>query len=203
MVTNNILDYIFSAKSNIKILRVLNERVTGISGREAARLSGLSIRAAQSTLANLSSLGLVKIAEGKREYLFSMDREKFLTIELVEKVFEIEREFNNRIVKQIRAKLNSFVVSLVQFGSTARTEDTLSSDFDLCIIYNTNLSSIEEKVSELRSTLFKKFNITLAPFYISENKFRQLGRQNKPPVKNIIEEGRMIAGKPVKVLVNG
>lgn len=146
MVTNNILDYIFSAKSNLKILRVLNERVTGISGREAARLSGLSLRAAQSTLANLSSLGLVKIAEGKREYLFSMDREKFLTIELVEKVFEIEREFNNRIVKQIRAKLNSFVVSLVQFGSTARTEDTLSSDFDLCIIYNTNLSSIEEKV---------------------------------------------------------
>lgn len=203
MVTNNILDHIFSTQSNLKLLRVLNERNTGVSGREAARLSGLSLRAAQKSLANLNILGLLKMAGGKREHLFSIDREKYLTIEIVEKIFEIERDFNNSIVKQIRTRLRYFAVSLVQFGSTVRGEDTIRSDFDLCIIYDKNLGIIEEKVSELRSTLFKKYNITLAPFYISKNKFRQLGRQNKPPVKNIIEEGRLIAGKSVKVLING
>lgn len=203
MVTNKILDEVFSAQSNLKILRVLNERNAGVSGREAARLTGLSVRAVQKSLVKLSKAGLVKIAEGNREHLFSIDREKYLVRELVEKIFETERGFNSSILKQIRTKLKPYTVSLVQFGSTARGEDTLKSDFDLCIIYNKNLSVIEEKVSELRSALFKTYNITLAPFYIPAVKFRQFGKQRKPPVKNIIAEGRLIAGKSIKELLNG
>jgi predicted nucleotidyltransferase len=203
MVINKILDYVFSAQSNIKILRVLNDRNAGVSGREAARLTGLSLRAVQKTLVNLSKTGLLKIAEGKREHLFSVDREKYLVKELVEKIFETEREFNTSLLKQIRTKLKPYAASLVQFGSTARGEDTLKSDFDLCIVYDKDLSIIEEKVSEVRSALFKTYKITLAPFYISVVKFRQLARQSKPPVKNIIEEGRVIAGKSIKELLNG
>jgi predicted nucleotidyltransferase len=203
MVTNKVLDYVFSAQSNLKVLRVLNDRNAGISGREAARLTGLSLRAVQKTLVNLSKTGLVKIAEGKREYLFSVDREKYLVKELVEKIFETERAFNTSILKQIRTKIKPYSVSLVQFGSTAREEATLQSDFDLCIIYDKTLSVIEEKVSELRSALFKTYNITLAPFYISVVKFRQLAKQSKPPVKNIIKEGRVISGKSIKELLNG
>jgi predicted nucleotidyltransferase len=203
MVTNKILDYVFSAQSNLKVLRVLNERNAGVSGREAARLTGLSVRAAQKTLVNLSKAGLIKIVEGNREHLFSIDREKYLVKALVEKIFETEREFNSSILKQIRTKLKPYAVSLVQFGSTARGEDTLKSDFDLCILYDKNLSVIEEKVSELRSALFKTYNITLAPFYITTIKFRQLAKQGKPPVKNIIEEGRVIAGKSIKEILNG
>lgn len=203
MVTNKILDEVFSAQSNIKLLRVLNERNAGISGREASRLTGLSVRAVQKTLVNLSKAGLVKIAEGNREHLFSIDREKYLVKALVEKMFETEREFNSSILKQIRTKLKPYAVSLVQFGSTVRGEDTLKSDFDICIVHDKNLSEIEEKVSELRSSLYKIYNITLAPFYITAFKFRQLGKQSKPPVKNIIEEGRVIAGKSIKELLNG
>jgi len=203
MVTNKVLDYVFSAQSNLKVLRVLNDRNAGISGREAARLTGLSLRAVQKTLVNLSKAGLVKIAEGKREHLFSVDREKYLVKELVEKIFETERAFNTSILKQIRTKIKPYSVSLIQFGSTAREEATLKSDFDLCIIYDKTLSVIEEKVSELRSALFKTYNITLAPFYISVVKFRQLAKQSKPPVKNIIKEGRVIAGKSIKELLNG
>lgn len=203
MVTNKILDYIFSAQSNLIVLRVLNERNAGVSGREASRLSGLSVRAVQNTLINLSKAGLVKIAEGNREHLFSIDREKYLIKELVEKIFETEREFYSSILKQIRTKLKPYAVSLVQFGSTARGEDTIKSDFDLCIIYDKKSGVIEEKVSELQSALFKTYNITLAPFYISTVKFRRLGSQSKPPVNNIIKEGRVIAGKTIKDLLNG
>ena len=203
MVTNKILDYIFSAQSNLKVLRVLNERNAGVSGRETARLSGLSVKAVQNTLNNLNNAGLVKIAVGNREHLFSIDREKYLVTELIEKIFETEREFSYSILKQIRTKLKTYAVSLVQFGSTARGEDTLKSDFDLCIIYNNNLSVIEEKVSELRRALFNRYNITLAPLYLSVVKFRQFAKQSKPPVKNIIEEGKVIAGKSIKELLNG
>ena len=203
MVTNNILDYIFSAQSNLILLRVLNERNAGISGREAARLSGLSVRAVQNTLNNLSKAGLVKIAEGNREHLFSIDREKYLVRELVEKIFESEREFNSSILKQIRTKLKPYAVSLVQFGSTARGEDTLTSDFDLCIVYEKDLALIEEKVSALRTLLFNSYNITLAPLYLKASKFKQLGKQGKPPVNSIIQDGRVIAGKTIKELLNG
>lgn len=203
MITNKILDYVFSAQSNLKVLRVLNERNTGISGREAARLCSLSVRAVQKTLVNLSITGLIKIAEGNREHLYSIDREKYLVRELVEKIFETERKFNVIVIEKIKIDLNPYAVSLVQFGSTVRGEETLKSDLDICIVYDKNLNVIEEKVSELRSALFKKYNITLAPLYISANKFRQIGKQNKAPVNNIVKEGRIIAGKSIKELLYG
>lgn len=203
MVTNKILEFVFSAPSNITVLRVLNERNIGISGREVSRLTGLSVRAVQVSLTNLGKTGIVKIAEGKREHLFTIDREKYLVKELIEKIFNAEYDYSMQILKLIRTKLKPYTVSLIQFGSTARGNETPASDFDLCIVYAGKLKVIEEIVSKLRSELYILFNITLAPIYISAAKFRQLGKQERPPVNSIIKEGKIIAGKLIKELLNG
>ncbi len=56
MLVNKFLENLFSAPSNVSVLRVLNERVIGITGRETARLTSLTHRSALKTLTTLEMI---------------------------------------------------------------------------------------------------------------------------------------------------
>lgn len=201
MIINNLLQHIFSAQSNVIVLRTLNSRVVGISGRETARISKLSIRTVQNTLAHLESLGLVNRTIGGRDHLFTLDRNNKIVVKLISYIFEFENEFKNEIHSLIKKKLSTLAVSLILFGSVARGDEDYTSDFDLCIVYVKNKSKIEIAVSELRDKLYDSYKVTLAPFYILEADFIKRAKQNLPPVDNIIKEGVIITGKTIRGLV--
>jgi predicted nucleotidyltransferase len=200
MVVNNLLQYLFSAPSNIAVLRVLNLRLVGISGRETARLSNLSIRAAQNVLAHLESLGVVKRTIGGRDHLFVLNRQNQVVKKLIYLIFEFENNFPKEIISFIKKNLGRECSSLILFGSVARRDETLNSDFDLCIVYNKNRFKIDKKVSELRDSLYKNYQVTLGPFYILESEFKKRALKNLSPVNNILKEGIVIAGKSIREL---
>jgi predicted nucleotidyltransferase len=201
MIINNLLQHVFSAQSNIIVLRTLNSRVVGISGRETARISKLSIRTVQNTLAHMEFLGLVNRTIGGRDHLFTLNRRNRIVTKLIKYIFEFEGEFKNEIFSLIKKMLSSSASSLILFGSVARREEDYSSDFDLCIVYVKNKSKIENAVSELRDKLYDNYKVTLAPFYILETEFKKRVKQNLSPVNNILKEGVIIAGKPIKELI--
>lgn len=201
MIINNILQHIFSSPSNVIILRTLNSRVVGISGREIARISKLSTRTAQSVLANLESLGLVNRTIGGRDHLFTLNRNNKIVSKLIKYIFEFEDGFRKEILSVIKKKISPLVSSLILFGSVARKEEEYSSDFDLCIVYNKDKTKIEKAVSELRDKLYDDYKITLAPFYITETDFKKKANKNLSPVNNILKDGILIAGKPIRELI--
>lgn len=198
MIINNILDYVFSAQSNVAVLRTLNSRQVGISGREIARISNISNRTAQIALANLESLGLVNRTIGGRDHLFTLNRNNKIATELIEFVFKFENGFVNEVIALIKSKLSIDGVTLILFGSVSRREEEIRSDFDLCIVYSDNKSTIEKLINELRGKLFEEYNITLAPFYISTTEFKKSVTKNLSPVNNIVKEGVVIYGKPIR-----
>ena len=102
MVINKVLEYILNPPSVIPVLRVLNERVAGISGREAARLSGLSIRAAQIALSKLTETKIVNRHIGGRDYLFNLNRDNFLTQNIISRLFDFEKDFKQNIFALIK-----------------------------------------------------------------------------------------------------
>lgn len=201
MIINNILQHIFSAPSNVIVLRTLNSRMVGTSGREIARISKLSNRTAQSVLANLESLGLVNRTIGGRDHLFTLNRNNKIVSKLIKYIFEFEEGFGKEIVSSIKKKLSPLVSSLILFGSVSRKEEDYSSDFDLCIIYTKNKTKIENTVSELRDKLYDDYKVTLAPFYITETDFKKRAKKNLSPVNNIIKDGILITGKPIRELI--
>lgn len=201
MIINNILQHIFSAPSNVIVLRTLNSRVVGISGREIARISKLSNRTVQGVLANLESLGMVNRNIGGRDHLFTLNRANKIVSRLIKYIFEFEDGFDKEIISLIRKKLSQNVSSLILFGSVARKEEDYSSDFDLCIVYNKNKTKIENALSELRDRLYDDYKVTLAPFYITETDFKKRAKKNLSPVNNIIKDGILIAGKPIRELI--
>jgi predicted nucleotidyltransferase len=201
MIINNFLQHIFSAQSNVIVLRTLNSRVVGISGRETARISKLSIRTVQNTLAHLESLGLVNRTIGGRDHLFMLDRNNKIVVKLINYIFDFESKFKSEILTSIKKKLSALASSLILFGSVARGEEDYTSDFDLCIVYVKNKSKVEAAVSELRDKLYDDYKITLAPFFILETDFKKRAKQNLSPVNNILKEGVLIAGKPIRELI--
>lgn len=201
MIINNILQHIFSTPSNVIVLRTLNSRLVGISGREIARISKLSTRTAQSVLANLESLGLVNRTIGGRDHLFTLNRNNKIVSKLIKYIFEFEDGFSKEIISSIKKKLSPLVSSLILFGSVARKEEESSSDFDLCIVHSKNKTKIVNTVSELRDRLYDDYKVTLAPFYITETDFKKRAKRNQSPVNNIIKEGILITGKPIRELI--
>lgn len=201
MIINNLLQHIFSAQSNIVVLRTLNSRVVGISGRETARISKLSIRNVQNVLAHLESLGLVNRTIGGRDHLFTLNRNNKIVSNLIKYIYEFENEFKNEIFSLIKKKLSVLTSSLILFGSVARNEEDALSDLDLCIVYSKNKLKIESIVFELRDKLYDDYKVTLAPFYILETEFKKRAKQNLSPVNSIIEEGILLTGKSIRGLL--
>jgi len=203
MKFNKPLEEVFSARSSITVLRILNERNKGISGREISRLTSLSLRTVQIALANVEQTGILKRFIGNKEHLFVLNRENYFTKNLIEVIFKEEDNFRQNIFSEIRKKIGKEAISLIFFGSAARGTDTADSDLDICVVYEGNNKVLEGKVADLRSKLSGSFNVTLAPLYITVVKFREMYRKEKSPVKQIVKEGRLIAGKKIRALLNG
>lgn len=203
MKFNKPLEEVFSARSSITVLRILNERSKGISGREISRLTSLSLRTVQIALANLEQTGILKRFIGNKEHLFVLNRENYFTRNLIEEIFKAEDNFRQSIFSEIRKRIGKDIISIILFGSAARGTDITDSDLDICIVYEGNNKVLENKVADLRSKLFCSFNITLAPLYITAAKFREMYRKEKSPVRQIVKEGRLIAGKKISGLLNG
>lgn len=203
MIINRILDHIFINTSNLAVLRVLNERVIGLSGRETARIAGISLRATQLSLNSLESLKIVNRHYGGREHIFTLNRNNYIAKEIISNIFSTEESFRTIIISHIIKKLAKLTDSVILFGSVARQEESTDSDMDICIVYSKRLKEIEREVSILRDLLNDKFGVTLAPFYITRKEFKTRVRKSKSPVNSIIKEGKVISGLSIKSIING
>lgn len=203
MNINNILDYIFTSPGVTTVLRELNLRTAGITGREMARLVQLTHRSTLKALSNLELLNLVKRRPVGRAYYFTLNREHFLYNNIISSVFKAENDFKSEINKYIKKILGKYSESIIVFGSVAREEETFASDLDVCIVYSSKRDKIENELSNLRLYLFNVFGVSLAPYLISATEFIKKAKNNKPPVNNIIKEGKIIHGTSLRGLIYG
>jgi predicted nucleotidyltransferase len=201
MLVNKFLEKLFSAPSNISILRVLNQRVIGITGRETARLTNLTHRSALKALTTLEELGVVTRVTGGRDHLFTLNRQRYISKQIIQPILDSENNFNLTVITSIKNRLSKLTESVIIYGSVARNDELINSDYDLCIVYNKHLIEIEQVVSKLRDQLNDQYSIQLAPIYISSTEFKKRAHNNLPPVNNIIKEGIKISGKSIPDLI--
>ena len=171
MVIYKVLDNVFSTRSNIAVLRVLKEVKIGLSGREIAKQAGLSAPSALETLSTLENLNIVSRQRGGREHFFFLNREHFLVKKIIVPNLNSEKKFVESLFADIKKGLGEYASSVILFGSSARREEKIESDLDICIVFR-NLSAkkkLEKIITNLSFSLYKKHGVSLAPFYISEN----------------------------------
>jgi predicted nucleotidyltransferase len=201
MLINKFLEDLFRSPSNISVLRALNDRVIGISGRETARLTNLTHRSALKALTALEELGVVTRITTGRTHLFTLDRQKYLSKQIIQNVFNIEKKLNSDVISSITKCLLKLTESVILYGSVARKEESISSDYDLCIVYTKNINKIESAVSDLRDKLNEQYSIQLAPLYISVSEFKKRAQRNLSPVNSIVKDGIKLCGRSINDLI--
>ncbi|HEY5122877.1 MAG TPA: nucleotidyltransferase domain-containing protein [Ignavibacteria bacterium] len=204
-MTNKIFNKVFSTGSNIAVLRALKNYAVGISGRETARLSKLSPKSCINALSFLENLGLVNRIRGGRDHLFSLNRNHYLVIEAILPLLDVELKYFESIKNEIKLKLNKKCISVYIFGSVARNEDNIKSDFDICVIMEKRNQQklLENEINELKIYASGKYGITISPFYITLKEFVKRAKSNKSPVPDIIKEGILLSGKRIEKIING
>ncbi len=202
MRINNVLDELFTRKSNISVTRALKNYNTGISGREISRIVGLTAKNTLSTLTFLEDLGLVNRIRGGREHLFTLNRSSYLVEKAILPLLKTEEEFALEISSMVKSALQRKVEAVIIFGSVARKEETGMSDLDLCIVSDKS-DRIEEVVNKLRQQMHEVYNINISPLYISKKDFLKKAKKNQPPVHDIVKEGIVVVGQSMKRILNG
>lgn len=204
MIVHKILDEVFATWSNIAVLRVLNKVKTGLSGREIAKQANMSAPSSLEALSSLENLNIVNRQRGGREHFFFLNREHYIVKKIIIPNLNSEKKFAETIYSDIEKELGGHTSSLIVFGSTARNEEKIESDLDLCIVFNGAgmKSKIENVLTEVNLSLFKKYGVSLSPFFISETEFKKRARTKKPPISDIISDGIVISGKTIRKLLN-
>ncbi len=203
MIIHKPLNEIFSAYSNIVVIRELRYTKNGFSGREIAKRAGLSAPAAMNSLSHLESLKIVNRQIGGRDHIFTLNFSNYFVKVILLSLLDAESKFYDSIVNDIKKALSKNVVSVFLFGNVARKEESVHSDFDICIVYSglKDKKIVEKKVNVCRDELHNNYGISLAPFYISVKEFQQRAKLKKPPIKEIVKESILLFGKSIEGLL--
>jgi len=204
MIVHKLLNEIFSTYSNIAVLRAMQDNRQGLSGREISKKAELSAPSCIQALNKLERLKLVTKQKGGRDHLFTLNFSNVVLNEAIIPVLEFERNWLNRILGEIKKALKNDSLSLILFGSVARSEENYESDFDVAIILkgSKNNSKLDDKVSKLSLQLNKNFGISLSSISLSLSNFKKRAKRNLPPVNNILIEGYVFSGLSIRKLLD-
>ena len=158
---HDLAEELLSSRAKIAILKVLSH-YSGkkFSGREIARLSGLSPSRASEILGLFWKNGLAHRLKIGNTYEWSLNQESVLSkkisdfIDLDEKIYQ---DLKSRIHKALD-KENS-VIRVILYGSVTKGTEKHNSDIDLFILVK------NEKDKEAIAEAIKALNYNLIPFY--------------------------------------
>lgn len=199
------LDHLLGTKTKVRILRALVPLERPVSGREAARLAGVSHIALQA-LEELAASGILIQELATSQHLFTFDRRHNLA-QAIETLFQAERQFTSTIFAQIRELLEGMesVESAVVFGSSARGEAGPQSDLDLLVVIREHdeRDEVRMALAEFAPKLLTHFGVQLSPVVLGRKQFRKQVEENDPFICEVQRDARHVMGRPVEDLIHG
>lgn len=193
------LDSAFGDSARLRIIRCLMLAQQPLTGREIARQTHITPWAAIKVLRILENSGLIEMKRAGRANLYSLRKETALFIELLSSLFKRESRFVEFSVEWLLGRLKQKPFSIILFGSIARGNEREESDIDLLFV----VKSPDEKkrfaalLSQIGSEFQVKFGKKISPYILTIEEFRRQHRKQEGVVKNAIEQGVVVYGRPL------
>lgn len=202
-----LLDSVLGTPVKVRLLRALLAREVPVSGREAARLAGVSSRsAAVQALDALAQLGILERRQLSGTHLYEVNRAHELAPALAG-LFQAEWRGIAAIADAVRQSLHegralAGVLSAVVFGSVARGEAGPGSDLDLLLVATTDraAAAAEAALNAAAADLRRRFGMKPSPLGLSRARFRSRLRAADPLLAAALAEGRTLFGTPLHQL---
>ncbi len=197
------LDMILGTRTKVRLLRTLSFLDRPVTGREAARLAGVS-HIAQQALTELAEMGVLDCTTTPSGHLYRINEENYLFSFLLG-LFEAESKRFAELLDQLRELLGEHqgILGASFIGSAARGEETASSDLDLLIVVEDSelKAALSDSLIELEAGLPAEFGIRLSPVVLTR---RELHRQEDDPeslVSKALPDARSIYGSPLDEII--
>ena len=189
------LDEVLGSTARIRVARLLVELPDKeFTGREIARLLGMSHTTVLDALRGLADRGVVIERVMGRAHVFRANREHFLHSTLAS-LFGSERGHRREIADLIRSSLGASSTSVILFGSRARKAARSGSDIDLLVV-SRNVDEAEACLGQLRARLRRRFGLELDAKILTPAQLRS--KFGTPFVRAALTEGLVIAGVPLE-----
>jgi len=185
------IDVVLGSTARIRVSRLLVELPDKeFTGREMARLLGMSHSTVLDALRGLAEGGLVNERVLGRAHVFRVNREHYL-FETFATLFGSERTKAGEIRDLIRSFLGATAVSVILFGSRAKRTAGKGSDVDLLVVSG-DVVATEAAVAHLRVQLGRRYGLALDAKVLATAQLKS--KLGAPFVKAALAEGRVIAG---------
>ena len=167
------------------------------TGREVARLLGLSPSTALEALGVLVSRGLAGRRTIGRAYGFQANRDSYL-FGLLGDLLRSEDRTREEMLERARASLGKGALSLVLFGSHARGTAGPASDLDLLVVTE-DPGAMEARVDELEALFLRRYGLHVDAKVLTPRELRD--RASLPYVRAARAEGFVVAGRPLDEVI--
>lgn len=198
---------ILHQESQVRVLRFLWTSQIEWSGREIARQVKLSAPTCHEALQRLYARGLLLFRRVSNVHLYKINSDSYLVEKIFAPLFKAERSIPEYVLKLVKRYLvggsDSRIMSIVLFGSMARSQERLDSDLDLLVVVPSkeHQKALEPSLERLGSGLSKRFGIPLSPYVQTLSNLREKYNRKLPLILRILKEGKLIHGKELKELL--
>lgn len=206
MPSSNVgLDNILNTRTKIKILRLFLSRREDFmaSGREIARLIGLTPPTVHTALKELYNLEILKRDIIGKQHIYKLNSSNRTVRDILSPAFLKERSIIEDIalflIEKIRISgLLDKIVSMILFGSLIKGGNHQKSDCDVAIIVKdaATKKQIENLcMNKIANEFSDYFGIHLDVYNKTLDEFHQRLKKNLPPVSTLMEAYKTIYGQ--------
>ncbi len=187
----------------LRLMRYLHAHDGSFTGRELARAVGSDPKNVLLALKELVEAGLVHRRRAGKAYLYSLNRVNFLVSDVLIPALQHEQGWFQALGAEVAAAVGPVAESVILYGSWARGRAGPSSDIDLLLVISPKArkDDVEEKLAGLRTHLADRFGHPLSFLIMTRTGFRSRLRRGDSLVDEIVEQGRVLTGRPVAELI--
>ncbi len=200
------LDVLLGTTNKVKLLRALVPLERPVSGREAARLAGVS-RIAQRSLDELAECGILTGVEAAGQHLFTFNHDHALSAAL-EALFEREAGYTRAVFQRLAGIVDGErrgVVSAVVFGSAARGEAGPESDLDVLVVVEDARAkpAVYDGLVSASGAIKAEFGLRISPVVLTVEQVRKQSAEGDPFISGVVRDARIIAGDALDKVLRG
>lgn len=194
---------LLASRPTVRILRYLATHGGVHTGRHLAAASGVAVARAAEALSKLVDMGVVQRRRAGRAYLYSLNETSYLVSNLLLPVFQAEGRWLEALGNEVLKTLDKLAISVILYGSWARRQAGLSSDVDLLVITRKGhvKARAERALESQRGRLAERFGRPVSLLVVSQDEFRRRLRRGDRLTREIIREGRALAGYSIAEVV--
>ncbi len=208
MRLNKPLDKILNNEVKIRALRILCQNPDEMSGRQMAKMAGVTPKTAHKILQDLLREGVLIMRAVGKTHLFRLNEERSIVRKVLKPLFLSEKTLSERLFDVIRravkkSALKDDILSVALFGSVQAKTERAASDIDFFVIIRT--AELKKKTETffagIDEQLVPQWGNLISPYINSISEFKANAKKKVGAVPQILKSYQLIYGDRLEKLL--